>query len=275
MEKKRIIFMRHGSIYANRDAYENMDYNEFMSYLLKTKNPPLKKTFEKNNNLTKSDEYLQLKNAKIDTSLKDIDAIFPSPARRALETANLIQDYFKGRPKIVRKVKDLLAEVRFYEKILSRQEFDENGGWNGCRPKVLKRWFNGENSEPFEISFARVRQLDLFLRRSPHKTILLITHGIFLRMIFMFYNEQLKIDKSGNLIKDKATLRNLLAAPRLKYGGSFRFDINGMIGFVENETEKGNEKILMANVSESEYKKVKKTLFEKNSMKMALTKAFN
>ena len=41
MEKKRIIFMRHGSTSENGSSYENMNYEEFMKHMLKGVDPKL------------------------------------------------------------------------------------------------------------------------------------------------------------------------------------------------------------------------------------------
>ena len=259
MDKKIVVFMRHGSVFHCDSEYENMNYKEFMSYLLKTKNPSLKKKPVKKNSLTRSDKYQQLKSAKIDTSLKDVNAIFPSPSRRAAETANLLRDYFQKKSTIISKVKDrdLLAEVQFTQDIITEKEFKENDGWRGCRKLLLRRWFDGENVETFEDSFLRVKELDKKIRNSKFDKIALITHGIFLRIIYMYYHKQLKVDNSGKLIRDDETFNHLLAAPRWGYGGLFELELNGEVKIIEKkDSEKDDIKILDANAIKKKEKKI-------------------
>lgn len=275
MTKKRIIVMRHGSIFKNGDDYENMSYEEFMAFLCKSKNPPLEKLQSKRNKPVKTVELEELRFAGIDASLMEIDAILPSPTRRAAETANLIKYFLKQNPKIDKNAKYLLAEVNFEKGILSKEEYAENGGWNGCRPIVLERWFKGEKSEKFETSFSRMKELDGYLRKSKFSNILLITHGIFLRMIHMYYHDQLKVDKDGNLIRDDETLKNLLATPRLEYGGFFEFELYGKVTIIENHSTKSDEKIIKANAVKTNESNVIKISYNKNTPLSRLFRFFS
>ena len=273
MNKKRIIFMRHGSIFNHDDEYENMKYYAFMTLLLKLKNPPLMRNNKKKNYLKRSDEYVQLQNAEIDTSLKDIDAIFPSPSRRTMETANLLKAYFQDKPTIVRKNRELLAEVKFSSDILEEKLFEEKGGWKGCRNILLKRWFDGENIESFQNSFTRIKELDEYIRNTRFSNVLVITHGIFLRMIYMYYHDQLKVNDSGELIRDEETLKNLFDAPRLKYGGYYEFNFNGSVEIIETGSELN---LIKTNAEKSDEKKVIKPLsaLDKNGLNVILNKGF-
>lgn len=241
MNIKRVIFMRHGNSLKNGDDYSDLTYEEFMAYLVREKNPPLEK-IKGRRGITHLIHKLIIKpnglwKYKLDSIPKNIEVIYTSPSRRSLETANKIRKKIHDKPKLDNSWKDLLAEVQFTKEILSKEEWETNGGWNGCRPLILTRWFNGENIESFTYSYKRVRKLDELIRKSTYKNILLLTHGFILRLISLYYDQKLKADPNGNLICNDETLQELLKAPRLKYGGYLDYELNRNANLVQNTFE--------------------------------------
>jgi len=87
----------------------------------------------------------------------------------------------------VKRMKELglLREVRFDEDIISKQEYTSLAE---SRRDILERWHNGSNgAEKFEDSLARVRKIESFLSKRPEKTIILVTHGWFLRLLEIYF----------------------------------------------------------------------------------------
>ena len=53
---------------------------------------------------------------------------------------------------------------------------------------ILKRWYDGRNkAETFEDSLERVRKIESFLSERQEKTIILVTHGWFLRLLEVYF----------------------------------------------------------------------------------------
>ncbi len=172
--------------------YENLEYKQFMRFLLHEIDPPL----------AKSDNGINIKKIP-----EEIDVIYHSSATRSIQSAKYIQKHFKNRDKQLRIECSLareLDEVRFSKSILSKDEFKKHGGLKGCRPIVLRRWYCGINKvETFQDSISRIEKLCDFLKNSPDKNILLITHGWYLRLLYMYFKNQsnsLKNLKSDKLI---------------------------------------------------------------------------
>lgn len=253
---KQIIFMRHASTKESSNGYKNLEFEQFMKLLLKSIDPPisakdknlhelpdfrtkLKFVFKKNNHLKNRLEYF-----KIGEIPKNIEIIYHSPTRRAIQTAKLVRNQLLIKPKIDDSLKRYLAEVKFSSNVISKQEYNDGGGLKGCRPLILEKWFNGQNLEKFENSLKRLIELDKRLRTSPYTNILLITHGWFLRLIYLFYEGKILCNNEGELISDKKeALEYLKQAPRLKCGETIEYYIDS-----RSESavyEKFNEKELL------------------------------
>lgn len=227
---KKVFFMRHGRALMNTD-YEKLDYNEFMEFMLKKKDPGL---------------YREQHEIAIPM---EIDVIYPSPSQRAKESAELIQRNLANHPHIDHSLGELIDEVKFSESIISENEFKKRKGLKGCRKLVLERWYNGKNVETFQQSISRLNQLRSYLMLSESNNILIITHAWFLRLVYLFYGNK------------EMTLKNLLSAPRVNYGEVLResllypdrfcdgFD-GYMIGGRENWNANSSEKFVKVGLEE-------------------------
>lgn len=179
--------------------YGNLNYKQFMRFLLHDIDPPLA---DKNG-------------INIQKIPKEIDVIYHSSAKRSIESAKYVQKNFKNRdkqPRIENSLAGELDEVRFSKNILSKNDFNEHGGLKGSRAIILKKWYDGSNEEEsFQDSIFRIEKLYNFLKNSPDKNILLITHGWYLRLLYMYFKNQEKSLK--NLKSDECVF---------KYGESFQ-----------------------------------------------------
>ncbi|MBV6505196.1 MAG: hypothetical protein ILNGONEN_00754 [Syntrophorhabdaceae bacterium] len=180
--------------------YGILQYKQFMRFLLHEVDPPL----------AKKNKRINIKKIP-----KEIDVIYHSSAIRSIQTAKYIQRRFRNRddqPRIESFLAKELDEVRFSKNILSKDEFKEHGGLTGSRTIVLRKWYHGINKEEtFQDSIARIEKLCDFLKNSPDKNILLITHGWYLRLLYMYFKNQTNSFK--NLKNDELIF---------KYGESFQ-----------------------------------------------------
>jgi len=188
---KNVYFMRHGRALTNTD-YENLNYDEFMNFMLKRHDPAL-----------------HIERNEITIPVK-VDVIYPSSSRRAKESAELIQCHLAHPPIIDDSLEELADEVEFAASILSKGEFEERGGLKGCRDLILERWFNGENVESIEQSIERLNRLRDVLLKSKFSNILIITHGWYLRLVCLCYTNK------------EISLKNLRSVSRLNYGEVLR-----------------------------------------------------
>jgi broad specificity phosphatase PhoE len=101
---------------------------------------------------------------------------------RAFETAQLLQSelYVKQIG-----VMPILEEVRFDKDIITEDEFES---LEQIRPEILRRWYNNKNkAESFKDSLTRVKEIESFLSERQEKTIILVTHGLFLRLLEVYF----------------------------------------------------------------------------------------
>jgi broad specificity phosphatase PhoE len=159
----QVWFLRHGKTPFD---YENSKYDDFIEMLCNGHRTPL------------------VEDPEIDFELlpEQVDFVGYSPATRAVETAEVLRN--KLGVKLMEELEPL-REVRFYEDVILKHEFIslvEN------RKDILERWYDGRNkAETFEQSMARVRKIGSFLRERQEKTIILVTHGWFLRLLEIYF----------------------------------------------------------------------------------------
>lgn len=169
---KQVTIMRHGPTEMN---YYDLSYNDFMDLMLHKKDPKLK-----------NDPCVDLSELP-----NDIEIIFHSPAQRSLQTANIARDTHNHSAIISKECDSLIAEVKFSRKILSKNEYESNGGLKGCREIILERWFDGENVESFQASWERAKKLHQFLLNRQETNILIITHGWYLRLLKLLFESNI------------------------------------------------------------------------------------
>lgn len=180
--------------------YGNLDYKQFMRFLLHEIDPPLA---DNNNGIN------------IQKIPKKIDVIYHSSTKRSIQSAKYIQRHLGNedkQPRIESCLAEKLDEVRFSKNILSKDEFKEHSGLKGFRAIILRKWYDGINKEEtFQDSISRIEKLCAFLKNNSDKNIILITHGWYLRLLYMYFKNQEKSLK--NLKSDECVF---------KYGESFQ-----------------------------------------------------
>lgn len=158
----QVWFLRHGKPLS-------LDYNkydDFMQMLCNGHETPLDVDHEIDFNLLP----------------KRVDLVCYSPYQRAFDTAQVL-----CKKLAVKRLEKLpsLHEVEFDRDFILEREFKS---LEQIRPKVLKRWYKNQNkAESFEDSLARVKEIETFLSQRQEKTIILITHGWFLRILEIYF----------------------------------------------------------------------------------------
>jgi broad specificity phosphatase PhoE len=161
----QVWFLRHGKTPFD---YEHSKYDDFIQMLCNGRRTPL------------------ADNPGIDfKSLpKRVDFVGYSPFTRAFETAELLQNEL-----YVKQMREMpiLHEVSFDIDIINENEFES---LEQIRPEILRRWYNNENkAESFNDSLTRVTEIESFLRKRQEKTIILVTHGWFLRLLDVYFGQ--------------------------------------------------------------------------------------
>ena len=159
----QVWFLRHGKTPFN---YENSNYDDFIQMLCNGHNTPLG-----------NDPGIDFKSLP-----KHVDFVGYSRYTRALETADLLRNKLD-----VKHMEEMpsLHEVRFEKDIISKNEFES---LEQIRPEILGRWYRNENkAESFVASLARVKEIESFLSKRQEKTIILVTHGWFLRVLDLYF----------------------------------------------------------------------------------------
>lgn len=159
----QVWFLRHGK---TRFDYENSKYDDFIQMLC---NP--------DKSLLAEDPGIDFKSLP-----KQADFIGCSPTRRAIQTGEFLRH--KLDIKQVKKL-GILREVRFDVDLFQGHEYVP---LPTSRKYILERWYYGLNkAETFEDSFARVREIESYLKKRQEKTIILVTHGWFLRLLEIYF----------------------------------------------------------------------------------------
>ena len=159
----QVWFLRHGKTPFD---YENSKYDDFIQMLCNGRQTPLA-----------DDPEIDFKSLP-----KRVDFVGYSPFTRAFETAKILHTRLD-----VKQMEEMpiLHEVRFEKDIISEKEFES---LEQIRPEILGRWHRNENkSESFKVSLARVKEIESVLRKRQEKTIILVTHGWFLRLLDLYF----------------------------------------------------------------------------------------
>ena len=176
-KETHIYFMRHGKPVFD---YDHCTYEEFIEMLSDGSHTPLAE-----------DHGIDFASFP-----QNVRLICHSSARRALETAEKLREHLNVESV---ELMNELDEVKFDKNIISRHEYESIKSSQSIIPVILTRWFKNENkSERFQDSLARVKKIEKFLQNRPEKRIILVTHGLFLRLL-EFYFVQGKQEKDITL----------------------------------------------------------------------------
>jgi len=163
---KRLIFMRHGYLESNYKDYSKLKFIEFENLLTKKVNPKIDK--ERNKAVL-----------KVKTFLSDVNYIICSKESRGIETAQLVKE-ITG---ITFEISPLLNEVSFTKGIIDNKDIVD---FDYLRKKILTQFYNSYYSEKFEDTKKRFLYFLDYVKELNYGTILCITHGWFMRLIYIY-----------------------------------------------------------------------------------------
>jgi broad specificity phosphatase PhoE len=192
----QVWFLRHGKTHFD---YENSNYDDFIEMLCNGHKTPLAE-----------DHGIDFESLP-----KQVDLVCHSPLIRAFQTAGelALELDLKSMQEL-----ELLQEVRFDWDIIERWEYKSLAE---SRKVILQRWFDGKNkAETFEDSLTRVREIETFLSERQERTIILITHGWFLRLLEVYFVQ----GKHTGI-----TLEDILAVRPVPLGHCFKTQLRARI----------------------------------------------
>jgi broad specificity phosphatase PhoE len=159
----QVWFLRHGKTPFD---YENSQYDDFIQMLCDGHRTPLAE-----------DPEIDFKSLP-----KRVDFVGYSPITRAVQTAEVLRN--KLDVKLMEEMQSL-HEVEFDKEIIPKHKF---GSLEQIRPEILERWYHNRNkAESFKDSLERVTEIESFLSERQEKTIILVTHGWFLRLLEIYF----------------------------------------------------------------------------------------
>ena len=158
--------MRHGFLEGKYDDYSKLNFYEFKNLLTKKVTP------EVNKERTKA---ILLKKR----FLREIDFIICSTESRGIETAQIVNEITK----VDYKKSPFLNEISFMPGIISRNDVAD---FDYLRKKILTSFYNSKYSERFEDVKKRFVRFIEYVKEFDYDTILCITHGWFMRLIYIY-----------------------------------------------------------------------------------------
>lgn len=165
---KKLLFMRHGFLEGKFADYTSLNFNDFEELLLKKATPPLDR--EKTRKKIYLKEYLS-----------NVEAIICSTESRSIETAQIVSEIF-GKSY---QQNHLLNELIFMQGVIAQEDIDKHD-FGMLRKKILTQFFNSKCTEEFQLACQRFIDFLNYASKQEQKTLLCITHGWFMRLIYIY-----------------------------------------------------------------------------------------
>lgn len=180
---KKIYFVRHSQLTPPFNDYSKLNFNQICDLATHRVTPSI------------HPDSFKMIAAKFDPKyLKSIDLILCSTSNRTLQTAELISKLSNKPIQIIET--DDLSEIFFDPAILTNQkEFDKNG-----MTAIRQSLFHGMKSEGEADSLGktllRAQKLKEELLKLPYQNILCISHSFYMRVLRLFFLENLTLDQN-------------------------------------------------------------------------------
>lgn len=121
------------------------------------------------------------------------NVILCSKSKRSIQTALQIKKLSKKNIKIIQT--DNLAEIKFDPAITTTENKFIKNGLNEIRTSLFKGMKKGIGAESLHHVLERSKALETELRELPYENILCITHSFYMRVLHLFFLENLTQDK--------------------------------------------------------------------------------
>lgn len=163
---KKLIFMRHGYLEGKYKDYSRLDFNDLENLLVRKFSPEIDK--EKTLFVMQSKEFLP-----------KIKLIICSTESRSIKTAEIVKDLVG----VDFNVSHLLNEIKFVKGAIEEEDIKD---FKKLREKILTNLFYSNYSENFDEVKNRFLHFLDYVKNLDHDTILCITHGWFMRLIYIY-----------------------------------------------------------------------------------------
>ena len=175
---KKIKFIRHSKLEHPYDDYSLLSFNE-ISGLATDKIAP--------NTHQESQKMLFEKYGK--RGPEPFDVILCSHSLRTKQTARLILKLADQNLEI-RETKNL-SEIFFDPKVLTNQEEFAKRGLGVIRTSLFHGMMSGTGTESLDDVLIRIKELKKELMKLPYNNILCVTHSFYMRVLRLFFLENL------------------------------------------------------------------------------------
>lgn len=171
----KITFLRHGSLLSPYDNYNSLTLSE-LSQLARQDIDPSIDTSKIFNQITNNNHIS-----------RKYDALFVSQSQRTNDTARELAKEINLPTQV--KLKEL-NEILFDPSNLVTEAEYENDKLVIIRRKLFESLANDSNLESGKKVIARVHKLNQMLKSSKYDSVLIITHGFFMRYLDIFYRQK-------------------------------------------------------------------------------------
>lgn len=172
----KITFLRHGPLLEPFDNYNELSLHK-LSQLARQEIDPSVDT-SNINVWTSGEDYL----------LEKYDVLYVSESQRTFDTATELSKIISLPPKI--KLQEL-NEIIFDPSMLVTEKEYEKEKLTAIRKSLFKALANNSNIETGEEVAQRIKKLGKTLKKTQADTVLVITHGFFMRYLDIFYRQKL------------------------------------------------------------------------------------
>ena len=124
------------------------------------------------------------------SELKKFDLMLCSPSKRTIQTAKLIQSL--GKKGLEIRESENLSEIFFDPSILTTEKRFLQKGFIEIRKSLFEGMKKGLGADSLNKILRRVKSLERELKQLPYKNILCVSHSFYMRVLRLYFLENLK-----------------------------------------------------------------------------------
>lgn len=190
---KKVKFIRHSKLEYPYDNYSRLTFNQICGLATDKITP----------NIHPESQKILLEKFDIE-ELKSFDLILCSQSRRTEQTTRMIPKLTGKRMEIEKT--DNLSEIFFDPAVLTNDKEFTQHGLVTIRKSLFRGMKNGDGAETLEEVLIRAQKLKDELTKLPYDNILCITHSFYMRVLRLFFLENLKNSRNISIEKLYNTL---------------------------------------------------------------------
>ncbi len=176
---KKIKFIRHSKPASPYTDHTKLSFNQICDLATDKFTPDI------------HPDGLRLISEKITSKeLKKLDLILCSDSKRTIKTAELIQSLSKKTLEI--RKSENLAEIFFDPSLLTTKGKFLRNGFIEIRKSLFEGMKKGIGADSLDRTLRRAESLESELRKLPYKNILCVSHSFYMRVLRLYFLENLK-----------------------------------------------------------------------------------